>query len=286
MIENKFGRKFTDEERRLIADLYPTHTKKQMSEIIGKEITSGALQKIKKSFGIETKPYDDGKRIIQEMGNEIKRLADEGWNNEDICKKLNIPLKTKYLFYKYIDGFSCGTYSKVNPKIKTAIVEDYSVNLLSIFDIKRKYDLDTHGIQDILKAAGVLRNFRETFRLKREAGISKRKKSYTGKFRKSSNPFFCRTLKKLVRKAYGDLCQICGANKCPNGDRLHVHHIYPYSICRKNEYDNLIPLCDECHKHVHKTMNYRKDLLCEIAKIYESDMLKLKDFFICVFSSK
>lgn len=282
--ENKFGRKFTDEERKLIAELYPTHTKKQMSEIIGKEITSGALQKIKRAFHIDTKPYDEGKKIIQEMGDEIKRLADEGWNNEDICKKLNIPLKTKYLFYKYIVGFSCGTYIKVNPEIRSDIIHDYSINLLSIFDIKKKYQLDTHGIQDILKAAGVLRNFRETYRLKREAGISKRKKSYTGKFSNKINPFFCRTLKKAIRKHFGNQCQICRANECLNGDRLHVHHIYPYSICKKNEYDNLIPLCEECHKYVHKQMSHRKELLPKIAEIYKTDMSKLKDFFLSAFN--
>ena len=119
----------------------------------------------------ERRGYDEGKKIIQEKCDEIKRLAEEGWNNEDICKKLGIPLKTKYLFYKYIDGFSCGAYRKANPEIQLEIVNDYVNNLLSVYDIEKKYEIDTHGVQDILKKHGVLRNFRDTHRLKREARL-------------------------------------------------------------------------------------------------------------------
>lgn len=283
MKENKFGGKFTSEERKLIAELYPTHSKKQISEIIGKELTSGALQKIKKAFGISTKPYDEGKKIIQEKGDEIKRLAEEGWNNEDICKKLDIPLKTKYLFYKYIDGFSCGAYNKVNPETRASIIEDYSVNLLSIFDIKKKYNLDTHGIQDILKSAGVLRNFRETFRLKREAGLSKRKEKRTRhSYRDINNPFN-ETLKESVKNKYSNKCQLCEISQNDLDYSMPIHHIHPYKLCRKNETENLVPLCKDCHMAVHKHMRKNKHLFSEVTNIYSDNKNNLYEWFMFTF---
>jgi hypothetical protein len=281
--ENKFGRKFTDEERKLIAELYPTHTKKQMSEIIGKEITSGALQKIKRAFHIDTKPYDEGKKIIQEMSEEIKRLAEEGWNNEDICNKLNIPLKTKYLFYKYISEFSCGSYTKTNPEIRASIIEDYSVNLLSIFDIKKKYNLDPHGIQDILKAAGVLRNFRETNRLKREAGLSKRKEKRTRHMYKDPQNPFNESLKESIKNRYDNKCQVCEIGQDNLDYSMPIHHIYPYKLCKRNEFENLIPLCKECHMDVHKFMRRNKELFPELTSIYNENKDKLSQWFLSTF---
>jgi len=275
MKENKFGAKFTQEERKLIAELYPTHSKKQISEIIGKELTCGALQKIKKAFGITTKPYDEGKKIIQEHGEEIKRLAEEGWNNEDICKKLNIPLKTKFLFYKHIEGFSCGSYRKGSPEVQAEMVNDYVNNLLSVYDLEKKYEIDTHGVQDILKKHGVLRNFRETRKLKRGVKVNR--------IKDNAHVPFTNALKDLVRARYGNTCQICGIKKESNDKNLDVHHIYPYRLCRKNEFDNLIPLCRECHKYVHTKMHPKNGLIGQIEHIYSIDVAQLPNWFINTF---
>jgi len=286
MKENKFGAKFTQEERKLIAELYPTHSKKQISKIIGKELTSGALQKIKKAFGITTKPYDEGKKIIQEHREEIKRLAEEGWNNEDICKKLNIPLKTKFLFYKHIEGFSCGSYRKGSPEVQAEMVNDYVNNLLSVYDLEKKYEIDTHGVQDILKKHGVLRNFRETHRLKREAGLGIYKNSKKRKYARLINGNFTRGLRREIRQKFDNKCLICGAEKSFNNRKLDVHHIYPYKLCLKNEVENLVPLCKNCHKNVHKKMSVKGTLLPQVREIYNQDKTKLIDWFIDSFIGK
>jgi hypothetical protein len=38
---------------------------------------------------------------------------------------------------------------------------------------------------------------------------------------------------------------------CSSGDNLHVHHWTPYRFCYDNSLDNLITLCDMCHRDMH-----------------------------------
>jgi Restriction endonuclease len=41
---------------------------------------------------------------------------------------------------------------------------------------------------------------------------------------------------------------------------VEVHHIVPYSICKKHEYENLIALCPNCHSRTHNGDIDRKSL--------------------------
>jgi len=55
--------------------------------------------------------------------------------------------------------------------------------------------------------------------------------------------------KNVVLFIYGYACQICGLIDITN----HVHHIDKNN--GNNDAHNLLPLCDLCHKFVHKGLN-------------------------------
>lgn len=44
-------------------------------------------------------------------------------------------------------------------------------------------------------------------------------------------------------------CQRCGITEGELGHELHVHHIIPFRVSRKNSLRNLICLCPSCHAH-------------------------------------
>ncbi|RZT38395.1 HNH endonuclease [Cupriavidus agavae] len=52
----------------------------------------------------------------------------------------------------------------------------------------------------------------------------------------------------------------CAIPRCGHGD-VDIHHIVPWEICRKHEYENLIALCPNCHRRAHKDEIDRKSLL-------------------------
>jgi len=60
-----------------------------------------------------------------------------------------------------------------------------------------------------------------------------------------------------IFKSYGYMCQ-----KCYNysKEHLHLHHIQPVGCGGSDENHNLIPLCFDCHKIVHK-FGYKGSLL-------------------------
>lgn len=43
--------------------------------------------------------------------------------------------------------------------------------------------------------------------------------------------------------------------KCGSNENLHTHHIRPVSKGGKSTLDNLITLCEDCHREIHKTKN-------------------------------
>jgi len=51
-----------------------------------------------------------------------------------------------------------------------------------------------------------------------------------------------------IFKQYGYICQLCGRYSKGN---LHLHHITPVSCGGSDEENNLIPLCNSCHRFVH-----------------------------------
>lgn len=75
-------------------------------------------------------------------------------------------------------------------------------------------------------------------------------------------------LKECVRRRDNNKCQICH-RKCTNeeGRRANVHHLLPVSKGWTNTPDNLVTLCESCHKKLHagevqyKGKSYKKSLL-------------------------
>lgn len=55
----------------------------------------------------------------------------------------------------------------------------------------------------------------------------------------------------------GQKCSFCGKTK--SQQRLQVHHIIPYDVCRNHNIDNLITLCATCHgKQQQNDWHYRR----------------------------
>ena len=48
-----------------------------------------------------------------------------------------------------------------------------------------------------------------------------------------------------MRRLVLSQCQVCG------GRAAHRHHIVPRSITQCDDYENLIGLCEDCHRRVH-----------------------------------
>jgi len=63
-------------------------------------------------------------------------------------------------------------------------------------------------------------------------------------------------------------CQLCGA-KHTQGNRLVVHHRYPISSFPEfiDKEWNLVTVCEECHKKLHKVRTLRIDQPEDLAKL-------------------
>lgn len=60
------------------------------------------------------------------------------------------------------------------------------------------------------------------------------------------------------------ICQKCGIHYT-KGVSLHIHHVVSFMILDKRlDIDNLITLCDTCHRWVHSNMNTTKDFIMEV----------------------
>jgi hypothetical protein len=53
----------------------------------------------------------------------------------------------------------------------------------------------------------------------------------------------------------------CAIPQCRHSANVDVHHIIPWSECKKHDFDNLIALCPNCHRQVHDGKIDRKSLL-------------------------
>jgi hypothetical protein len=61
-------------------------------------------------------------------------------------------------------------------------------------------------------------------------------------------------IRKKVYRRDGWRCQNCEARNI----KLYAHHLIPLSEGGSNELENLITLCEECHKDMHFHMRYGK----------------------------
>jgi hypothetical protein len=56
-----------------------------------------------------------------------------------------------------------------------------------------------------------------------------------------------KVLREMVLERDGNRCV-----ECKDTNRLHLHHIIPYSECREHTFENLITLCIFCHAEKHR----------------------------------
>ena len=71
-----------------------------------------------------------------------------------------------------------------------------------------------------------------------------------------SRPAIPAKIKRDVLIEAGHRCAIHTCKQTP----IEIHHIIPYSECKKHEFKNLIVLCPNCHARVHKNEIDRKAL--------------------------
>lgn len=53
----------------------------------------------------------------------------------------------------------------------------------------------------------------------------------------------------VVFRYYNYICQNCG--RYAKGE-LHLHHLVPIKMGGGNGWENLVPVCRDCHKRIHK----------------------------------
>jgi len=57
-------------------------------------------------------------------------------------------------------------------------------------------------------------------------------------------------IKRRKMKKVGNKCELCGFNKYK--ESLTAHHIIPKEYGGKDEYNNCIIVCENCHRHIHR----------------------------------
>lgn len=74
-----------------------------------------------------------------------------------------------------------------------------------------------------------------------------------------------RSVAKDVHEKYNYTCQKCGISS----GRIHAHHIIPVSqdIALSKNIDNLITVCDSCHKDIHKTIESEQEFAERVLSI-------------------
>ena len=63
----------------------------------------------------------------------------------------------------------------------------------------------------------------------------------------------------LRRKVLVEAGHRCAIPTCRHID-VEIHHIVPWDKCKERKYENLIALCPNCHRRVHKGNIDRKSL--------------------------
>jgi len=77
----------------------------------------------------------------------------------------------------------------------------------------------------------------------------------------------------LKRRVLVEAGHRCAIPTCRHID-VDVHHIIPWETCKEHKYENLIALCPNCHRRVHKGEIDRKSL-----KIYKANLRYTHDRF-------
>ncbi len=78
----------------------------------------------------------------------------------------------------------------------------------------------------------------------------------------------------LKRRVLVEAGHRCAIPTCRHID-VDVHHIIPWSECKKHEYENLIALCPNCHRRAHKKNEIDRKSL----KLYKANLRFTHDKF-------
>lgn len=84
-----------------------------------------------------------------------------------------------------------------------------------------------------------------------------------------------RKIRKVVLERDGHRCQLCGGND----KQLYVHHMIPYRISPRDELENLISLCSQCHTEAEMYYRRHPDSYMDIYYTKWGKPLELKDCF-------
>ena len=78
----------------------------------------------------------------------------------------------------------------------------------------------------------------------------------------------------IKRKVLVEAGHRCAIPTCRHID-VDVHHIIPWSTCKKHEYENLIALCPNCHRRAHKNNEIDRKSL----RLYKANLRFTHDRF-------
>jgi hypothetical protein len=56
--------------------------------------------------------------------------------------------------------------------------------------------------------------------------------------------------KNLISAVHGDCCAVCGQSR--DETQITFHHVKPIAIFHDNDIANILPVCDTCHKELHR----------------------------------
>ena len=276
--------KFNEEQLFQINEMYKLGYKlAEMSDKIGINVTNTNLFKIRKYFGTEPRKGKIMNDILSQSG-EILNLSNEGYTTIDICRIMNFGINYADSFQIWIPGFKTKKYRFYGPVIQSGIVFDYLENLLSLGELAGKYKMDEGSARAILIKNGALRTRDENYITRKKLGFYTRQRTVDTKNDKT----FSANIKTKIRELFDNKCVCCGEkNECHlkrTNKSLNVHHIYPYSACRENLETNLIPLCYDCHKIVHKIMSQSKSIYKTLGSHYR-DGLDMSELFFDLFDT-
>lgn len=285
---------FTVDELHQIAEMYEQCLNyNEMSEKLLKTVNRGTVDYVRKMLSIPKRKRIKGnsksyKNLIMSNEDLIRQMAKDGYNTTDICNKIGLPRHQSTSIRYYLKDISTTIYHTYSPEIQSGVIHDYTVELMSVTEIGKKYGMDSTTAQTILKNKGLLRHFYDTHSIKREAG----KYNYTGttqhRYKGKDGGTFSKKLKDSIIEQFLSKCVCCGETNDQHKERLNkslcVHHIYPYSACKENLEHNLIPLCYECHRFVHRQMEKEKSIYKALGSHYR-DGLDMSELFFDLFDT-